>query len=192
MREIIWQIEEEQTDTCRKREREKGTRETFMTAFRKGIFSNELAKQSVINEALASVCVLTVSIYFCGSHTNKRTHSHSQAPTFIHSHSQQFSRWSFATLPQITAHTWQRSNNNDNKHDTLFHLGIWDLLSFICTSNTSINMCISVCVCVIGCPPSVTLELITTYWNENPRQAKASTWSQDKMPQLRLQLHQCR
>lgn len=134
-------------------EREKGTRETFMTAFRKGIFFNELAKQSVINEALASVCVLTVSIYFCGSHTNiTNTHTHKHPHSFTHSHSQQFSRWSFATLPQITAHTWQRSNNNynnDNKHDTLFHLGIWGLLSFICTSNTSINMCISVCVCVL-------------------------------------------
>lgn len=64
-------------------EREKGTRETFMAAFRKGIFSNELAKQSVINEALASVCVLTVSIYFCGSHTNTLTSTHIHSLTLI-------------------------------------------------------------------------------------------------------------
>lgn len=148
---------------------------------------------SMINEAfagIASVCVLTVSIYFCGSHT--RTHAHSQAPTFIHSHSQHFSRWSFATLPQITAHTWQRSNNNnnDNKHDTLFHLGIWDLLSFICTSNTSINICLCVCMCYwLSAKRDSWINYNVLKWESNT--SLSFNLKSNKMPQLRLQL-QCR
>lgn len=132
-------------------EREKGTRETFMAAFRKGIFFQWAGKTECDKRSVSQrMCLDSFNLFLWLTHEhNEHTHTHKHPHSFTHSHSQQFSRWSFATLPQITAHTWQRSNNNynnDNKHDTLFHLGIWDLLSFICTSNTSINMCVCVCV----------------------------------------------
>lgn len=57
---------------------------------------------------------------------------------------------------------------------TLFFIWVFETCCHSFAHQTHPLTCVLVCVCVIGCPPSVTLELITTYWNENPRQAKAS------------------